>query len=80
MDIDVDIEKQIAQLQEGRLNGTIKPIGNISIDPDLEYCATIVAIFVVPISIAVIVLYSIYANLSIILNFALLLLGFCSCS
>ena len=32
MDIDVDIEKQIAQLQEGRLNGTIKPIGNISID------------------------------------------------
>ena len=36
MDIDVDIEKQIAQLQEGRLNGTIKPIGNISIDPDKQ--------------------------------------------
>ena len=53
---------------------------SISIDPDLEYCATIVAIFVVPISIAVIVLNSIYANLSIILNFALLLLGFPICS
>ena len=36
MDIDVDIEKQIAQLQEGRLNGTIKPIENISIDPDKQ--------------------------------------------
>ena len=36
IDIDVDIEKQIAQLQEGRLNGTIKPIENISIDPDKQ--------------------------------------------
>ena len=36
MDIDVDIEKKIAQLQEGRINGTIKPISNISIDPDKQ--------------------------------------------
>ena len=36
MDIDVDIEKQIAQLQEGRINGSIKPITKISIDPDKQ--------------------------------------------
>ena len=36
MDIDVDIEKQIAQLQEGRINGSIKPITEISIDPDKQ--------------------------------------------
>ena len=36
MDIDVDIEKKIAQLQEGRINGTIKPISNISVDPDKQ--------------------------------------------
>ena len=36
MDIDVDIEKQIARLQEGRINGSIKPITKISIDPDKQ--------------------------------------------
>ena len=36
MDIDVNIEKQIAQLQEGRINGSIKPITEISIDPDKQ--------------------------------------------
>ena len=36
MDIDIDIEKQIAQLQEGRINGSIKPIKNIPIDPDKQ--------------------------------------------
>ena len=36
MDIDVDIEKKIAQLQEGRINGSIKPITKISIDPDKQ--------------------------------------------
>ena len=36
MDIDVDIEKQIAQLQEGRINGSIKPITEISVDPDKQ--------------------------------------------
>ena len=36
MDIDVDIEKKIAQLQEGRINGSIKPISSISIDPDKQ--------------------------------------------
>ena len=36
MDIDVNIEKQIAQLQEGRIKGTIKPIVEISIDPDKQ--------------------------------------------
>ena len=36
MDSDVNIEKQIAQLQEGRINGSIKPITEISIDPDKQ--------------------------------------------
>jgi len=36
MDIDIDIEKQITQLQEGRINGSIKPITKISIDPDKQ--------------------------------------------
>ena len=36
MDIDIDIEKQIAQLQEGRINGSIKSITKISIDPDKQ--------------------------------------------
>jgi hypothetical protein len=36
MDIDIDIEKQIAQLQEGRINGSIKPIKDIPIDPDKQ--------------------------------------------
>ena len=36
MDIDVDIEKQIAQLQEGRINGSIKLITEISVDPDKQ--------------------------------------------
>ena len=36
MEIDANIEKQIAQLQEGRINGSIKPIKKISIDPDKQ--------------------------------------------
>ena len=36
IDIDSDIEQKISQLQEGRLDGSIKPISNISIDPDKQ--------------------------------------------
>ena len=36
IDIDSDIEQKISQLQEGRLDGSIKPISDISIDPDKQ--------------------------------------------
>ena len=34
IDIDVDIEKQISQLQEARLNGTLEAKTDLSVDPD----------------------------------------------
>ena len=36
VDIDVDIEKQIAQLQEARLSGTLEKKGVLSVDPDKQ--------------------------------------------
>ncbi len=36
IDIDVDIEKQIAQLQEARLNGTLEKKEVLPVDPDKQ--------------------------------------------
>ena len=36
VDIDVDIEKQIAQLQEARINGTLESKEDLSVDPDKQ--------------------------------------------
>ena len=36
IDIDVDIEKQIAQLQEARINGTLESKEDLSVDPDKQ--------------------------------------------
>ena len=36
VDIDVDIEKQIAQLQEARINGTLESKKDLSVDPDKQ--------------------------------------------
>ena len=36
IDIDVDIEKQIAQLQEARINGTLESKKDLSVDPDKQ--------------------------------------------
>ena len=36
VDIDVDIEKQIAQLQEARLNGTLEKKEILPVDPDKQ--------------------------------------------
>ena len=36
IDIDVDIEKQIAQLQEARINGTLESKSDLPVDPDKQ--------------------------------------------
>ena len=36
IDIDVDIEKQITQLQEARINGTLESKSDLSVDPDKQ--------------------------------------------
>ena len=36
VDIDVDIEKQIAQLQEARINGTLESKTDLPVDPDKQ--------------------------------------------